>query len=134
MRGIITTDQTLTAAELTAKVAAVPSLTGFDFPRTVAEPESEILENNGQTVVLLNFGAKANIARSLHKLGCKVITVPGWTTAEEIMAYRLQESALHPYSYPHFYINKLCACKIITLSIISHIHTGFKYIYAILCM
>ncbi len=36
-------------------------------------------------VVLMDFGAKANIIRSLTKRGCKVISVPADTSSEEIL-------------------------------------------------
>ena len=39
-------------------------------------------------VALLDFGAKANIARSLVKRGCRVTVLPAYTTAEEIAALR----------------------------------------------
>ena len=37
------------------------------------------------TVVLIDYGAKKNIIRSLTKRGCEVITVPSTTTAEKIL-------------------------------------------------
>jgi carbamoyl-phosphate synthase small subunit len=39
----------------------------------------------GYKVVLWDFGAKENIRRELMKRGCAVITVPAFTTAEQIM-------------------------------------------------
>ena len=39
-------------------------------------------------VVLWDFGAKLNIKRELVKRGCTVLTVPGSTTAEEILRLR----------------------------------------------
>ena len=39
----------------------------------------------GYRVVLWDFGAKENIRRELLKRGCKVITVPAFTTAQEIV-------------------------------------------------
>lgn len=38
-------------------------------------------------VVLMDFGAKENIVRSLCNRGCEVITVPAYTTAESILDY-----------------------------------------------
>lgn len=38
-------------------------------------------------VVLWDFGAKQNIIRKLHSLGCKVTVVPSHTTAEEIAEF-----------------------------------------------
>ena len=42
----------------------------------------------GYHVALLDFGAKANIARSLVKRGCRVTVLPAYTTCEEIAALR----------------------------------------------
>lgn len=39
-------------------------------------------------VVLWDFGAKQNIIRRLHALGCKVTVVPSHTTCDEILAYK----------------------------------------------
>lgn len=49
----------------------------------------EVIPAFGETkhrVVLMDFGAKANIARSLSKRGCEVTIVPAHTTAEEILS------------------------------------------------
>ena len=40
------------------------------------------------TVVLIDYGAKRNIIRSLTNRGCEVITVPSTTTAEKILEYK----------------------------------------------
>ena len=45
-------------------------------------------EHAAYHVVLMDFGAKANIARSLVQRGCRVTVVPGNTTCEEIAALR----------------------------------------------
>lgn len=45
-------------------------------------------EDAGYHVALLDFGAKANIARSLVKRGCRVTVLPAYTTCEEIAALR----------------------------------------------
>ena len=37
-------------------------------------------------VVLLDYGAKRNIIRSLQKRGCRVTAVPSYTSAEDILA------------------------------------------------
>lgn len=39
------------------------------------------------TVVLIDYGAKGNILKELNKRGCRVISVPSGTTAEEILSY-----------------------------------------------
>lgn len=43
-------------------------------------------ESAVRTVVLWDFGAKENIVRELTKRGCRVIRVPAWYTAEQILA------------------------------------------------
>ncbi len=58
-----------------------------DAVKSVTADKTEVLEGNGKNVVLMDFGAKKNIARSLNKRGCNVITVPSYTTADEIMTY-----------------------------------------------
>lgn len=44
-----------------------------------------ILEGKGKKVVLMDFGAKRNIAKQLQKRGCEVIVVPCDTTADDII-------------------------------------------------
>lgn len=44
------------------------------------------LSGRGLRVALLDFGAKANIARSLAERGCEVTVYPALTSAEEILA------------------------------------------------
>ena len=58
-----------------------------DAVKSVTADKTEVLEGNGKNVVLMDFGAKKNIARSLNKRGCNVITVPSYTTAVEIMKF-----------------------------------------------
>ena len=45
-----------------------------------------MLKADGYKVALLDFGAKNNIAQSLHKRGCEVTIYPAHTTAEEILS------------------------------------------------
>lgn len=45
-------------------------------------------EGTKYRVVLMDFGAKENIIRSLIKRGCEVIRVPGSTKADEIFEYK----------------------------------------------
>lgn len=45
-------------------------------------------ENAAYHVALMDYGAKANIARSLVKYGCRVTVLPAHTKAEEIAALR----------------------------------------------
>lgn len=84
MNAFITTDERKvpTGAELCRPyviTGAVNAVSNFDAYETVDEGEC--------TVVLWDFGAKENIPRELIRRGCKVIRVPGSTTAEEVLAY-----------------------------------------------
>ena len=53
---------------------------GIREPRPALVKE---LNGAGLKVALLDFGAKANIARSLAERGCEVTVYPAWTVAEE---------------------------------------------------
>ena len=59
---------------------AVSSVTSSEIETYPAEGERKF------RVVLMDFGAKANIVRSLRRRGCEVISVPADTTAEQILA------------------------------------------------
>ncbi len=45
-------------------------------------------DNGTKRVVLMDFGAKNNIREELVKRGCEVVTVPSYTTCEEIVALK----------------------------------------------
>jgi carbamoyl-phosphate synthase small subunit len=94
----------LDPSELLLKVQAAPSMAGLNLVSEVttdeiyewSEPTSDRWEfrppNNtvpGETftVVAIDFGVKRNILRRLVSYGCRVIVVPGNTTAEEILSY-----------------------------------------------
>lgn len=47
--------------------------------------EKTVLQNDGFKVALFDFGAKNNIARSLHKRGCEVTIYPAFTKAREVI-------------------------------------------------
>lgn len=57
---------------------AVKNVTSLDIM-------TETPKNKKRKVVLMDFGSKRNITRELLKRGCEVITVPGNTTAEDIL-------------------------------------------------
>ena len=61
---------------------AVESVTSKDFETYL----STSFEGEKYFVVLVDYGAKKNIIRSLCKRGCKVRVVPSTTKAEEILA------------------------------------------------
>lgn len=59
------------------------------YERGVREPRPSLVKElcgAGLRVALMDFGAKANIVRSLAERGCEVTVFPAWTAAEEIIA------------------------------------------------
>lgn len=59
-----------------------------DYERGIREHKPSLvkeLNGSGLRVALLDFGAKANIARSLAARGCEVTVYPALTTAQEII-------------------------------------------------
>lgn len=87
MRGVISTEN-LTAQSLIELARTCPHLTGQELVQTVADKEVSVLPGDGRRVVLIDFGAKKNIARSLQEWGCQVIIVPPTTTAADILAFQ----------------------------------------------
>ena len=86
MRGIITTGEE-PDQDLVHKVKTVPDLSGQDFVK-IASVDHIFTEEpavGSKHVVLMDFGAKANIARSLISQGCKVTIVPCDTGSTEIL-------------------------------------------------
>lgn len=78
----------------------------------------------GSHVVLWDFGAKGNIARKLHALGCKVTIVPASATCEEILALQpdgimLSNGPGNPKDNPQIIqeLRKLCTHQIPTFGI-----------------
>ena len=86
MGGVIATGDAIDVEDMKKRVISHPDLMGSEHVRKVTIGESFTMTNDGYRVVLVDFGAKLNIARSLHNLGCEVIVVPATTTAQEILA------------------------------------------------
>lgn len=85
MRGIICSDGAGTA-ELLEKMrqdADVPELV-----REVSTPVTYRLAGAGQRVVVMDFGCKENILRSLRRYECDLTVVPAWAGADEILAHK----------------------------------------------
>jgi carbamoyl-phosphate synthase small subunit len=59
-----------------------PTLTAWEFMEALPEIADPL------TVVAIDFGIKRNILRRLVSYGCRVIVVPGDTTAEKILEYK----------------------------------------------
>jgi carbamoyl-phosphate synthase small subunit len=72
--------------------ALVQSMKTWASPRvddvTCAAVEIESPEDFKFRVVLMDFGAKGSIGKNLAERGCEVITVPSFTTAEDILVYK----------------------------------------------
>ncbi|TCS94600.1 carbamoyl phosphate synthase small subunit [Hazenella coriacea] len=83
MKGIITTgDEPL--AELKERLThPLPQ----DQVQRVSTKSIHISPNYGKRVVLIDFGAKHNIQRELFERNCEVISVPPYTSAEEILRF-----------------------------------------------
>jgi len=97
MRGAMTTDASISDAELLDRVKSSPLMDGQDLASektcSVNSEWSEDLgiwnthEDTGNTqykVVALNCGAKHNIYRHLTSVGCNLISMPNDATAEQI--------------------------------------------------
>ncbi len=113
MRGIIATGE-VDPRELIAEARRAPQLSGQQLVPVVTtkqiytiQADSSILRSDEEfygsgtglpelrskvnyRVVLVDFGAKHNIIRWLHRIGCQVTVVPAQTTAAEILALQPQ--------------------------------------------
>jgi len=87
MRGFITSDDCSDMA-LRDYVKTVKPLSGTDLVAEVTTTSTYTQGKGKSRVVLLDCGAKRNIARSLVKRGCQVVVVPASTSAEDILNYR----------------------------------------------
>lgn len=58
----------------------------LDVVAEVTTLEKYVMENDGPDVVVMDFGIKQNILKSLHDLGCRLTVVPADTKADEILA------------------------------------------------
>ncbi len=87
LRGIITT-RDYSDAELLRRVSMVTPLSGRNLLNEVTVKEPYTLAGPGPQVVILDFGMKKSIARSLNRAGCKVTVVPAHTTAAEVLVLK----------------------------------------------
>lgn len=83
MNGMITTNENYDLEEILPKLKAY---TTGDVVSKVTCEEKKVLKGRGKKVALMDFGAKNNIAKSLHERGCQVIIYPADTKAEEILS------------------------------------------------
>jgi len=107
MRGIITTEN-LDRARVTAKAKTVSGMVGVDLVREVSTKQPYKWEKGHRVsitlsdtapdqvwqtfdkadqyrVVVMDYGAKHNILRSLAHRGCRVLVLPGDTSAELVL-------------------------------------------------
>ena len=85
MRGIIASEP-FQLEELKQKVKEVPPLSGQNLVPTVTTKDIYNIQGEGPKVVVMDFGAKENIVRSLKARGCDLTIVPAQATAEEILS------------------------------------------------
>lgn len=89
MNATISDDIPKGAAASTAVFESLKRYSVKDAVKNVSTSKKTIFTPDGDRkfrVVLMDFGAKANIERCLCKRGCEVVSVPYDTTAEEILA------------------------------------------------
>lgn len=82
MNGMITTDENYHIEEVISRLKAYRAGNVVD---KVTCTEQKVLKGKGKRVALMDFGAKNNIAQSLHHRGCEVKIYPAHTTAAEIL-------------------------------------------------
>ena len=82
MNGFITVDSSFVVEKILQRIKEY-SVKGV--VKRTSTKEAYILPGKGKRVVLIDFGAKKNIAKQLQKRGCEVIVVPCDTKAKEIL-------------------------------------------------
>lgn len=82
MNGFITVDSSFVVEKILQRIKEY-SVKGV--VKRISTKETYSLPGKGKRVVLIDFGAKKNIARQLQKRGCEVIVVPCDTKAKEIL-------------------------------------------------
>ncbi len=77
-------------ADAKARAKALPTMNGQDLAREVTTPEVYVVgaQNTGKHVVLVDYGAKQNIAQLLAMRDCRVTVVPCGMSAEEIRSHK----------------------------------------------
>jgi carbamoyl-phosphate synthase small subunit len=88
MGGVIAAGDNPDLEALKKEISGHHEIIRIDQVPQVTIDKSFTMPNNGHRIVLMDFGAKLNIAKSLHNLGCEVIVVPAQAKAEEIMSMK----------------------------------------------
>lgn len=86
MRGVIATGEN-DATELVRESQNSPYLSGTDLVKVVSSKEVRVWGNGSIKIVVVDYGVKFNILRSLVQRNCTVYLVSARTTAEEILSY-----------------------------------------------
>ena len=68
--------------------AAEAQIEGRSLVPSVSTKEPVVLGSEGKTVVIMDFGVKSSIVKSILSLGCRAVVVPAETPAVEVLAYR----------------------------------------------
>ncbi len=108
LMGTITSDES--RAEALARVQCAESYELHDFVREVSTPQPYLWNDDrafftgqpplnlgdGPRVVVMDYGLKFNILRSLRARGCEVIALPCASTAEDVLALKPDGILLSP--------------------------------------
>ncbi len=85
LRGVVTSE-TGDVDEAVERARSIPAMEGLDLATEVM-PRAATTEGRGPlTVAALDLGMKQNIVRRLDALGCRVVRLPGETSADEVLA------------------------------------------------
>jgi carbamoyl-phosphate synthase small subunit len=100
LKGVISTDSSLSAAQLVQMAQSSKSMSGQDLATNISCDSHETwtldlgewnthgnLPTETWKVVALDCGAKDSIYKHLTSVGCKVISLPNTSTSEEILAH-----------------------------------------------
>lgn len=89
MRGLITTQETLSPQEL--KDALTCPIYEKEFKNVIADctiKEAYEIPGQGKHIAFLDLGVKSGILRDLSRRGCRLTVLPAFTSAEEILALK----------------------------------------------
>ena len=85
LRGVVTSE-TDDVGKAVERARSIPGMEGLDLATEVM-PRAATTEGLGSlTVAALDLGMKQNIVRRLDAEGCRVVRLPGETTADEVLA------------------------------------------------
>jgi carbamoyl-phosphate synthase small subunit len=85
LRGVVTSE-VVDVHEAVERARSIPAMEGLDLASEVM-PRAATTEGRGSlTVAALDLGMKQNIVRRLNAEGCRVVRLPGETSAAEVLA------------------------------------------------